>query len=174
MSKAFLRESDFPNPTELPPAVVTLPAGAKNYITAAGAQRLRDELGQLMEGERPRLVAQHDPGAKRELQVLDRRIRQLQQSLGSAEVVPPPAAPYGVVHFGATVTVKEKEGSIVRYRIVGVDEADGERGWVSWQSPLARALLNAHLGQCVTFPTPAGPSTLEVAAVDYEAAAGPG
>ena len=167
MSKAFLRESDFPDPTDQPPPVARLPAGVKNYITAAGAQRLRDQLERLTEAERPRLIGQDDPEAKRELQALDRKIRQLQQSLQSATVVTPPTGPAAVVHFGATVTVLEPEGAAARYRIVGVDETDLARGWVSWQSPLARALLNAPVGQRVTFPTPAGPRTLEITAIDY-------
>lgn len=167
MSKAFLRESDFPDPTDQPPAVERLPAGAKNYITAAGAQRLRDQLGLLTEVERPRLIGQEDPEAKRELQVLDRKIRQLQQSLQSATIVAPPTGPAKIVHFGATVTVQEPDGAAARYRIVGVDETDLGRGWVSWQSPLARALLNASLGQRITFPTPAGSRTLEITGIDY-------
>jgi transcription elongation factor GreB len=170
MSKAFLRESDFPDPSDQPPATKALPPGVKNYITAEGARRLREELGRLMENERPRLIGQDDPEVKRELQTLDRRIRQLQQSLRSADVVAPPSGPTDIVRFGATVTVKEANGSANRYRIVGVDEADGSRSWVSWQSPLAKALLNSRLGQRVTFPTPAGLSTLEVAAIDYKEA----
>ena len=167
MSKAFLRESDFPDPTDQPPAVESLPPGAKNFITAAGAQRLREQLGQLSDVERPRLVGQEDPEAKRELQALDRKIRQLQQSLRSAAIVAPPTGTAEIVHFGATVTVKEPDGTAAHYRIVGVDETDPGRGWVSWQSPLARALLNASLGQRVTFPTPAGSRALEITAIDY-------
>ena len=85
-------------------------------------------------------------------------------------MVAPPSETSDIVRFGATVTVKEENGSVARYRIVGVDEADGGRSWVSWQSPLAKALLNSRLGQRVTFPTPAGLSTLEVTALDYEEA----
>jgi transcription elongation factor GreB len=172
MSKAFLRESDFPDPSEVPPAAETLSPGTKNYITAAGAQRLRDELARFSETERPKLIGQEDPEAKRELQALDRKIRQLQQSLRSADVVAPPSSPSDVVRFGATVTVKEEDGSVARYRIVGVDETDLGRGWISWQSPLAGALLNARTGQRVTFPAPAGSRTLEITAVNFSAAAG--
>jgi transcription elongation factor GreB len=168
MSKAFLRESDFPDPSDQPPVTEVLPPGVKNYITAEGAQRLREELRRLMENERPRLMGQDDPEVKRELQALDRKIRNLQQSLRSADVVAPPSETSDIVRFGATVTVKEENGSVARYRIVGVDEADGGRSWVSWQSPLARALLNSRLGQRVSFPTPVGLSSLEVMAIHYE------
>jgi transcription elongation factor GreB len=72
------------------------------------------------------------------------------------------------VRFGATVTVRETGGAESVYRIVGVDETDFERGWVSWLSPIARALLNAKVGQQVAFATPRGLAALEVTAVTYE------
>ena len=92
MSKAFTREeSDGPDLPDLRPTVSTLPEGARNYMTAAGAHRLRDELAQLANEKRPPLAAAtDDPEAKRQLAVLDRRIRQLEQSLQSAEIVPRP------------------------------------------------------------------------------------
>lgn len=172
MSRAFVRESDVPQLPELPPQVSPLPPGAKNYLTPGGARRLQEELKRLLEAERPRLAAApaDDIDAKRELQVLDQRIRYLQQSLRTAEIAPPPAnGEADVVRFGATVTVKENHGAETSYRIVGVDETDLDRNWVSWLSPIARALLNARRGDRVQLKAPRGTRELEIVAVEYEA-----
>ncbi len=171
MSRAFVRESDVPQLPELPPLVSPLPPGARNYFTAGGARRLREELTRLLDTERPRLAKApaDDLDAKHELQVLDQRIRYVQESLRTAEVVPPPPAEApGVVHFGATVTVREPDGAESRYRIVGVDETDLDRNWVSWLSPLARALLNAKLGGRVVLQAPRGARELVIAEIEYE------
>jgi transcription elongation factor GreB len=171
MSRAFVRESDVPQLPELPPLVSPLPPGARNYLTPGGAQRLRDELARLRDTERPRLASApaDDPDAKRELQLLDQRIRYLQESLRIAEVTHVTAGPTDTVRFGTTVTVREVSGSETRYRIVGVDETDLDRNWVSWLSPIARALMHAKTGQRVQFKAPRGTRELEVVAIEYEA-----
>src|SRR5687767_12718354 len=104
MSRAFVRESDFPQLPELPALASPLPVGAKNYLTPGGAQRLRDELSRLRETERPRLAAAHgdDVDAKRELQILDQRIRYLQGSLRTADITEVAVGPTDVVRFGTT------------------------------------------------------------------------
>lgn len=170
MSRAFVRESDEPQLPELPPLVSPLPPGARNYLTKGGAQRLRDALARLLDQERPRLAqsAPADIEAKHALQVLDQRIRYLQDSLRTAEVVPPPTEPGDVVRFGATVTVRETGGAEVRYRIVGVDETDPDRNWVSWLSPIARALLNARRGGRVVLKAPRGNRELEILRIEFE------
>jgi transcription elongation factor GreB len=66
------------------------------------------------------------------------------------------------------VTVREYNGAESRYRIVGVDETDLDRGWISWVSPLAKALLNARIGQRVRFKLPSGEEELEIVGVAYE------
>lgn len=169
MSKAFTRESDDVPDELFLPSASALPPGAKNYVTPDGAQRLREELDRLVNIERPKTSATpEDPDAKRRLQLLDQRILHLQQSLQSAVVVTPPAAPEDRVRFGATVTVRERNGNESRYRIVGVDEVDLDRNWVSWLSPIAKALLNARLGQRVRLKLPSGDAELEVVAIKYE------
>ncbi len=82
--------------------------------------------------------------------------------------MPPPSGDADVVRFGATVTVRRSDGSEDTYRIVGVDEIDLERSWVSWQSPIAKALLNARRGERVRFKFPSGEEELEIAGVSYE------
>jgi len=170
MSKAFTREeTDSPDFPELPPLTSVLPEGAKNYITSGGAQKLRDELDRLVNETRPSLAAAaDDPDAKRQLALLDQRIYYLEQSLQSAEVISLPAGAADTVRFGATVTVRESSGETSTYRIVGVDETDVDRGWVSWLSPIARALRNAKVGERVRFKIPSGETELEIAAINYD------
>ena len=172
MSKAFTKEDDA-GEVLVPRPVSPLPPGARNHLTAAGARRLREELARL-EAERPALLARvAEPGmrgadAKERLQHLEQRAAYLQQSLQSAEIAVVPPAPHDVVRFGATVTVRDARGSETVYRIVGVDETDVDRNEVSWLSPIARALLNARLGQRVPFRFPAGATHLEVVRIAYE------
>ena len=169
MSKAFTRESDdLPEqPIALRPPP-SLPPGVKNYLTPDGAARLRAELEQLVERERPEAAALSDADeARRNLQRIDQRIHHLQQSLTSAEIVQPPSGSVDQVRFGATVTVRERSGDKVQYRIVGVDETDFDRGWVSWRSPIAKALLNARTGDRVRLKLPAGDEELEILAIAY-------
>ncbi|MST94810.1 MAG: transcription elongation factor GreB [Pedosphaera sp.] len=169
MSKAFTRESDDAPDRPLPARPSTLPPGAKNYLTSDGAQRLGAELERLVQVERPRLAAlTEDAAARQQLQILDRRIQQIEQSLRSAVVVPPPVVRDQRVRFGATVTVREPDGGESFYRIVGVDETDLDRGWVSWLSPIAKALLNAEPGQRVRLKLPAGDVELEVTGVSHD------
>jgi transcription elongation factor GreB len=170
MSKAFTREeNEGPDIPDLPPLSSALAPGARNYITAAGAQKLRDELQRSVEITRPLLASSSDdPDAKRQLARLDQRIMQLEESLQAAEIVAPPSGPSDVVRFGATVTVSESDGAETSYRIVGVDEMDLDRNWVSWMSPIAKALLNARRGQRVPFKFPSGQATLEIVDIRYE------
>ena len=170
MSKAFTRESDdAPEPVLRSRAAPSLPPGAKNYLTPDGARKLNVELDELTNVERPPLAAaKADAEANRRLSQIDQRIAHLQRSILTAEIVPPPAPPWDTVRFGATVTVREPGGEETHYRLVGVDETDLDRDWISWVSPIARALLNARLGQRVKFKFPAGEKELEIMGITYE------
>lgn len=167
MSKAFTRESDDALEAPARPRISALPFGAKNYLTSDGARRLQAELERLTQIERPK-IAGSDPNTRQPLQNLDQQIQQLQQSLASAVIVTPPNAPWEQVHFGATVTVRNRRKEETQYRLVGVDETDVDRGWVSWLSPIARALLNARLGERVRFKFPSGEDELEILRIEYE------
>jgi len=173
MSKAFTRESDdAPELPVRPQRASPLPPGAKNYLTPGGAARLRAELDELLQTERPKIAAdsetEAESDARRRLRTLDDRIAELQRALHTAVVVPAPPPPHEEVRFGATVLVRERNGEAARYRIVGVDETDIDRGWVSWLSPIAKALLNARLGQRVRFRFPSGEAELEIVDIRYE------
>jgi len=167
MSKAFTRESDAPEPPFRPRPVSVLPPGTKNYLTASGAESVRHELERLLNAERPRLAADGSDEAKEKVRGLDERIAYLQHTLHTATIVPSPEQPDDTVRFGATVTVRDHSGAETSYRIVGVDETDLDRDWVSWLSPIAKALLNARVGQRVKFKFPSGEGELEILRVGY-------
>jgi len=170
VSKAFTRdENEGPEIPEVPATASLIGPGEKNYITAQGAQKLRDELQRLVEVTRPELAGvREDPDAKRQLARLDQRIMQLEESLQSAEIVAPPSGAVDVVRFGACVTVGESDGSETSYRIVGVDETDADENRVSWMSPIAKALLNRKRGERIRFKFPSGEETLEIKEISYE------
>lgn len=168
MSKAFTRESDDePEFVATRPRTV-LPPGSKNYLTPDGAERLRAELAGLLETRRPQVIArsvgQPDKSAARHL---DQRIAQLEECLSTGVIVPAAPLPHDQVRFGAFVTIRHRSGDLDEYRIVGVDEMDADRGWVSWLSPIAKALINAKLGQRVRFRFPSGEDDLEIVAIRY-------
>lgn len=169
MSKAFTREDDdAPETPALQSFRSALPPGAKNYLTPDGARRLQTELDEL--GKQRTQIAD-SPGAtekKPDLQSLDQRMQRLRMSLESAVVTPAPPPPWEQVRFGATVTVRNERGEESQYRIVGVDETDVDRGWVSWLSPIAKALLNARLGQQVRFKFPDGETELEITRITFD------
>lgn len=182
MSKAFTKETDGDDDEDLP-AVAPLPGG-KNYITRAGYDRLRAELFQLMDEERPRIVEivhwaasngdRSENGdylyGKKRLREIDRRIRFLTKRLEIAEVVDPSLHHGGEqVFFGATVTYADAGGEETTVTILGVDEADSARGQISWISPVARALLKTRVGDTVKLALPGGVQALEVLAVAYPA-----
>jgi len=122
----------------------------------------------LIQSERPNALALTDPHDRQErLAIVDQRIERLQSCLRSAEVVQPPPTAEACVRFGATVTARDGRGVASSYRIVGADEIEIDRGWVSWLSPIAKALLNMRVGQKVRFKTPSGEEELEIIAVEY-------
>jgi transcription elongation factor GreB len=183
MSKAFTREEAHPAEDDTPEHVLPLPSGARNYMTPGGFARMRSELDRLVATERPELVAtvawaasngdRSENGdyiyGKKRLREIDRRIRFLVRRLDVAEVVDT-ASRRGdddQVFFGATVTVRNNAGLERTVSIVGVDEIDTERGYISWVSPMARALLKAREGDTVTLRTPGGVEDLEVLSVRY-------
>lgn len=184
MNKAFTRETDAPEDDD-DVEVSPLPTGARNYMTPGGFARLKAELEQLVGRERPQLVATVSWAAgngdrsengdyiygKKRLREIDRRIRFLVRRLDNAEVVDPAAprdeAAAERVFFGATVGVRSGDGTTRRIAIVGIDETDTARGYISWISPMARALMRAREGDTVTLHTPAGPEDLEVLEVAY-------
>ena len=161
-------------------------APAKNYITPSGLQRLRDELTFLLKKERPAVTqvvswaasngdrsenADYQYG-KRRLRQIDGRIRHLRKRIDAAEVVDPEAPRSGRalshVFFGATVRYANAAGTEQVVSIVGADEVDLHRNHISWQSPLARALMKSGEGDTVLLRAPSGTTELEILEVRYE------
>jgi transcription elongation factor GreB len=185
MSKAFTRETDAGDEDDV--ALPELPGGGKNYMTPQGFARLRAELLQLMDDERPKVVEAVHWAAKngdrsengdyiygkKRLREIDRRIRFLTKRLEIAEVTDP-TVHHGQdqVFFGATVTYADESGQERTVTIMGIDEADSAQGQVSWISPIARALLKAREGDVVKLVTPVGAQEIEVLEVRYPAPAG--
>jgi transcription elongation factor GreB len=162
----------------------------KNYITPAGHERIKKELLQLLNLDRPEIVKvvhwaasngdRSENGdyiyGKKRLREIDRRIRFLNQRLEFAVVVDNSARQSGdadadQVFFGATVTYALVTGSSAGKEtiitIVGVDEVNLDKGHVSWVSPIAKALIKARLGDCVNIQTPTGPAEIEILNVQY-------
>jgi len=184
MSKAFVKEDSGDDDDELEAGLPPLPAGAKNYITPAGYQRIKDELLQLIDVERPEVVRvvhwaasngdRSENGdyiyGKRRLREIDRRIRFLTKRLDLAEVVDP-SVHHGSdqIFFGATVTYENRQGEQQTVTIVGIDETDPLNGKISWISPVARALTKAREGDIVTLMVPGGKEELDILEVSYPA-----
>jgi transcription elongation factor GreB len=157
----------------------------KNYITPAGLQRLKDEHRFLMTRERPAVTQVVSWAAgngdrsenadylygKRRLRQIDSRIRFLTRRIDAAEVIDPvaprPAAAASRVFFGATVTYKDSDDREHVVSIVGIDEVDVNRRYISWMSPLARALMKASAGDRVVLRAPTKTEHLEILDVEY-------
>ena len=183
MSKAFTRETDTDaDDDDGDGTAPALPSGSKNYMTPAGYARLRDELLQLMDEERPKVVEAVHWAAKngdrsengdylygkKRLREIDRRIRFLTKRLEIAEVTDP-SVHHGSdqVFFGATVRYVDETGDERSVTILGIDEADSAKSQVSWISPIARALLKSREGDVVKLVTPGGTHEVELLSVSY-------
>lgn len=158
----------------------------KNYITPSGLQRLRDEHRFLLNKERPAVTqvvswaasngdrsenADYQYG-KRRLRQIDSRIRFLGKRIDAAEVIDPaaprPAAAASRVFFGATVRFSNSDGDEREVSIVGADEVDLHKNYISWVSPLAKALMKSKEGDKVVLRAPGGVEHLEILEVNYQ------
>src|SRR4051794_27928926 len=155
-------------------------------MTPEGHRHTQEELRRLMRDERPKVVEvvawaasngdRSENGdyiyGKKRLREIDRRIRFLIQRLDAAKVVDPLTRrdddSADQVFFGATVTVRDSKGDERTLSIVGIDEIDTARGYISWISPMARALLKAREGDTVILRTPGGTEELDIVSVRYQ------
>jgi transcription elongation factor GreB len=158
------------------------PKGSQ-FITPAGAAALKSELDHLWKVLRPQVTqavseaaAQGDRSenaeyiyGKRQLREIDSRVRFLRQRLDGMTIVGEPPSDRSRVFFGAWVTVEDDDGNEQRFRIVGPDEFDAKRGWISMDAPLGRALLRKALDDEVKVEVPGGTKTFVITAVSYDA-----
>lgn len=187
MNKAFVKESDGDDDEEAVALALAIPAGSKNYIRPEGYQRIKDELLQLIDVDRPEVVRivhwaasngdRSENGdyiyGKKRLREIDRRIRFLTKRMDSAAIVDP-SVHHGSdqIFFGATVTYSNQHGEERTITIVGIDELDPLNGKISWVAPVARALTKAREGDVISFQAPHGLDELEILEVRYPAPAG--
>lgn len=152
-------------------------------VTIRGAGQLRDELKQLKNEGRPRVVKaiaearEHGDlkenaeyhAAREEQGFIEARIKDIEAKLSNAQVIDIKELPWtGRVVFGATVELAaEDEGTTVRYQIVGEDEADISEGLISFSSPIARALIGREEGEDVEVNAPGGTRIFQIVSVEY-------
>ena len=155
---------------------------AKHYITPEGAKKLRAELEQLWTVERPRVTqevadaaAQGDRSenaeyiyGKRRLREIDRRVRFLSKRLDDVVVVNEAPSDPKRVFFGAYVTVEDDDGEEATYRIVGPDESNVEKKWISMEAPVAKALMGKRLDDEVLVRRPKGDITYTILKIRYD------
>ncbi len=151
------------------------------YITPDGAKKLRAELDHLWTVERPRVTqevadaaAQGDRSenaeyiyGKRRLREIDRRVRFLSKRLDEVTVVSEPPSDPKRCFFSAYVTVEDEDGAEKTYRIVGADESDMTKGYISIDSPVARALIGKREGDEVSVKVPKGEVVYTIVTVEY-------
>jgi transcription elongation factor GreB len=151
------------------------------YITAEGAEKLRAELERLWSVERPRVTQEVADAAalgdrsenaeyiygKKRLREIDRRIRFLSKRLDLLTVVSEAPASSERVFFGAWVALEDEDGEEREYRIVGPDETDAKAGWISVDSPMARALMGRREGDEVLVRRPKGDAAMTIVGIRF-------
>ncbi|MCB1772069.1 MAG: transcription elongation factor GreB [Gammaproteobacteria bacterium] len=155
-------------------------AGRSPHITRDGWDTLNTEQDTLW-AKRRKVVAHLSAAAaegdrsenaeyiyrKKQLREIDRRIRYLQKRLPQLKVVDSRPDDPEQIFFGAWITLENADGEQNRYRIVGADEFDPKRNWISVDSPMARALLRKRVDDDVVVQTPGGQVEWYIVAVDY-------
>lgn len=154
----------------------------KNYITPEGFEKLRAEYLELLNVERPKTVtvvswaasngdrsenADYQYG-KRRLREIDKRLFFLKNRMQDAEVIDPSQLKSDKVVFGAKVTLENEDGEEVTYQIVGADEIDIKLKRISWESPLAKAILGKKIDDDVKVTKPSGDEMMTIVDIKYE------
>ena len=159
------------------------PEKSTAIITRAGYERLREEFNELWKLRRPEVVKALSEAAaegdrsenaeyiyrKKQLGEIDRRVRYLGKRLESLKVAEDKPSDPSAVYFGAVFELENADsGELVRYRIVGPDETDATQGWISIDSPLARAVLRKRADDEFEVELPRGKTSFVVVSVSYE------
>jgi transcription elongation factor GreB len=155
---------------------------ASKFITPTGAQKLREELDFLWRVKRPDVTravqeaaAQGDRSenaeyiyGKKQLREIDARVRFLRKRLDGMTVVDKPPSDRSRIYFGAWIRLEDDGGAELEYRIVGPDEFDPTRGWISMDSPLACALMRKAVDDEIAVEMPGGKKSYVVTEIRYE------
>lgn len=166
MSRAFLKGDDSDLPDHSLPERPLGPA--PYYVTSHGLDQLRQRFDALL-AEHAELKAGDADFDKPRVLAIERDLRYVNARLEGAVLVHTPPSPHDEVLFGAVVGLCDAQGRTTRYHIVGEDEADPALGKISYQSPLARELIGARLGDSVTWQRRAGTVDLEITDITYAA-----
>ncbi len=154
----------------------------KVYITPEGARVLRDELNFIWKTKRPEVTQKVAAAAalgdrsenadyiygKKHLREIDKRIRYLTRQLDNLEIVDRKPDNLDKIYFGAWIKLEDENGDLSEIRIVGADEFDMKKGWISLESPMAKSLLGKHKGDDVLIRRPIGDSEMYIVDVQYE------
>lgn len=181
MSKAFTKESDEEPADDFAEEDEKAKNLGKQYITPAGFKTLSDELNTLWSSERPRVTREVEAAAalgdrsenaeyiygKKRLREIDRRLRFLKKRLEHVTVVTASPDQQDKVFFGASVTCEDEDGAKLTYRLVGADEIDVAKRWISLDSPIGKALLGKRRGDVVTVQRPKGEVELTIEKISY-------
>lgn len=182
MSKAFTKEDEagLDAADEAEEEQNARPQGSP-FITRTGHKKLQDELEHLWKVERPKVTtevmwaaAQGDRSenaeyiyGKRRLREIDRRLRWLAKRLDALRIIEHSPEQNGKVFFGAHVTILDQDGKRSTYRVVGSDEIDTKRGWISIDSPVAKALIGKKVGDFALLRRPKGEDEVEIVEIHY-------
>lgn len=161
MSRGFVKEGDQEEVPMLTPRAY-LPAGIENFVTTAGLEALKAEREEIL-SERKQYEGVDNNDARVNNNYLTAKLRQIEERIHSARVLDYDPQRQTDVAFGATITYKNlKNNQIMKYQIVGVDEANIMQGKISFISPLSKVLMNKNVGDIVTFKTPQGEIGMEI------------
>jgi transcription elongation factor GreB len=152
-----------------------------SYITPEGHKRLSDELSHLWKVKRPQVTQAVAEAAamgdrsenadyiygKKQLRQIDSRVRFLLKRLSELTVVDRTPDDTSTVYFGASVELEDEGGKVYSYRIVGPDESDADKGHISIDSPMARALMRKTEGDEVSVSKPNGTAIFVITGINY-------
>lgn len=154
-------------------------SGRPGYITPEGYRRFEEEADRLWNLDRPKMAkavqvaaAEGDRSenaeylySKQRLAAIDRRLRFLGRRLQVLTIVDEKPPDDGKVYFGSWVTIEDEDGTAQTYRLVGPDEIDGQKKWISMDSPVGKSLLGREIGDEITLRRPKGEASCEIVEV---------
>lgn len=161
MSRAFVKEGDGEESSH----ALRIPSLEVNYVTPRGLELLRQEV-KALNALRDQHQRQDDLASQSVLREAERDLAYYLDRLRSAVLVEATPNPKGQVRFGSTVRAIDESGEVYEVSLVGEDEADVQKGLISYVSPLAKALLKARVGDEVIWQRPLGEVRLEILSVD--------